>query len=183
MSLSLPAPGRYWGAVYSVCGYMHYLLFCAYTSHTEVVCSIKNRDEILGLLFCVLAMQTALIVSRKVSSFLFLLAMLCKSAFLPFDFLIPLPLILFTESSFALLMALTVLLSIASYAVLDINPPYFKLWLVVVLLAGVATSYLFVKNLISIITVRAWSASNKPEMATPEVPFSGLKNWLSEFNL
>ena len=35
------------------------LLFAAHTSHTEVVASIKNRDEILGLIFCLLSFLVA----------------------------------------------------------------------------------------------------------------------------
>ena len=166
------------------------LLFCAHTSHTEVVCSIKNRDEILGLLFCVLAMQSALTAARKVSwwriivsSLLFLLAMLCKSTFLPFAFLIPLAVILFTESSFALLMSLTALLSIISYAVLDVNPAYFKLWMAVLLITGVAGLHQFLNRTVSITTIRNFFKNNQAATSVPGMPFSGLRQWLAEFNV
>ena len=36
------------------------LLFAAHTAHTEVVSSIKNRDEILGLIFSLLAFLSAI---------------------------------------------------------------------------------------------------------------------------
>lgn len=48
------------------------LLFCAHPSHSEVVCSIKNRDEILGLLFCLLSCWVGIVGARKKAGGIFL---------------------------------------------------------------------------------------------------------------
>lgn len=164
------------------------LLFCAHPSHTEVVCSIKNRDEILGLLFCSLASQTSLTAARRknwwfifLSAVLFLLAMLCKSTFVPFAFLIPLIVILFNESSLIFTITLTVLLGLVSYFVLDITQAHYKLWFVLLLITGVVAMHSFV-NGISTRGIASFFKKQEPVDFKNDEPFSGLRQWFSDFN-
>ena len=103
------------------------LLFSAHTTHTEVVCSIKNRDEILGLLFSLWSMLLAIKSTESkqwigvvFSLLLFLLAMLSKGGYILFAILIPLSVVLFSTASFGVLMGTTVLMSLVGYFFLDI---------------------------------------------------------------
>ncbi|OQA01903.1 MAG: Photosystem I assembly protein Ycf3 [Bacteroidetes bacterium ADurb.Bin408] len=95
------------------------LLFAAHPLHTEAVCSIKNRDEILSLLFALLAAYTSCFYIKKntlpflfLSAFLFVLALLSKSGVITFAFIIPFTLILFSGATFRQTVFITVLLSI-----------------------------------------------------------------------
>ncbi len=95
------------------------LLFAAHPLHTEVVCSIKNRDEILSLLFALLAAYTACLYIKKntfpfvlLTAFLFVLALLSKSGVITFAFIVPFSLIFFTEATFRQTVIITVLLSV-----------------------------------------------------------------------
>jgi len=97
------------------------LLFAAHPIHTEVVASIKNRDEILAFLFGVLALQMAVnfIKSNKypyllLTIFLFLLGLLSKKSMLPFAIIIPMALIMFKQPKFTHLIYIIVPLSIIS---------------------------------------------------------------------
>jgi tetratricopeptide (TPR) repeat protein len=82
------------------------LLFVAHTSHTEVVCSIKNRDEILAMLFGVLALRSALLFVggnkwQLGAVFLFYTAaLMSKVTIMSFVFIIPLLLLFFTKAAF-----------------------------------------------------------------------------------
>lgn len=73
------------------------LLFVAQPLHTEVVCSLKNRDEILALLFSLLSLRASLqFVAQKKwfalfwTVFFFILALLSKQSALIFLVLTPL---------------------------------------------------------------------------------------------
>jgi hypothetical protein len=90
------------------------LLFIAYPLHTEVVANIKNRDEILSLLFGLLSWLSLIKFSKKNSfSFFaafvvfFLLSFLSKQSSISFAILMPLSLILFIEVSWKKLMLST----------------------------------------------------------------------------
>lgn len=89
------------------------LLFAAHPLHTEVVASIKNRDEILALLFALLSLYTSLQYVKAgqwkflaISALLFLLGILSKKSVLPFALIIPLSLILFSKSNLKQLLTL-----------------------------------------------------------------------------
>lgn len=78
------------------------LLFLVHPLHTEVVASIKSRDEILSFLFAVLSWLFALKFSKDSKYFMlflcilfFGLGMLCKYSLLPFCAIIPLSLYFF----------------------------------------------------------------------------------------
>lgn len=82
------------------------LLFAAHPVHTEVVNSIKNRDEILSLLFGLLTLYFSIAGARKswyylVAAFAFFaLSVLSKASSVPFILIIPLAIITFTQSGF-----------------------------------------------------------------------------------
>lgn len=93
------------------------LLFVAHPVHTEVVDSIKNRDEILVLLFGLCSMYAALLFvdSNKswwltTSVFCLLLAMLAKPTAAVFVFLVPFSLLMFRQIKFWKLALVTTLL-------------------------------------------------------------------------
>jgi len=97
------------------------MLFSAHPLHTEVVNSIKNRDEILALLFALLAAKTAFIYVDKgkpahalLSFFCFILALLSKTSVVSMAFIIPLSLLLFSQAASVKYILITLLLSIAA---------------------------------------------------------------------
>jgi hypothetical protein len=80
------------------------ILFAAHTAHTEVVCSIKNRDELLGLGFGLLAIFSSIVAvsqKKKYAYFLIVLfysaALLSKSTYVGFALIIPLLLLFLTS--------------------------------------------------------------------------------------
>ena len=100
------------------------LLFALHPLHTEVVANIKSRDELLGFLFALLALNHAIehLKSNKISSlvysgFLFGLALLSKESTLIFILLIPLGALLLDESKNSDILKLTGVLALpaASY--------------------------------------------------------------------
>lgn len=80
------------------------LLFLAFPLHTEVVASLKNRDEIFNLIFCLLALQFFIKwVDFEKTKFLifglifYLLAFLSKQTALAFLLIFPLALYFYTD--------------------------------------------------------------------------------------
>lgn len=80
------------------------LLFAAHPLHTEITASIKNRDEIIGLLLVLLASIAAFNAARDNKLWqwlsipaLFFVAMLGKTTVTPFSVIIPLSLVLLTN--------------------------------------------------------------------------------------
>ncbi len=78
------------------------LLFVAHPAHTEVVCSIKNRDEILGLMFSLCAFLLAIRInqSKKIWMYIlfplfFVFSLLSKLTFISFAVIIPIALLYF----------------------------------------------------------------------------------------
>ena len=83
------------------------LFFAAHPIHTEVVANIKSADEILSLLFCLLALLYAFRFSETsswkyagVSSLCFTCAMFSKENSITFLLIIPAALYFFTQESF-----------------------------------------------------------------------------------
>lgn len=81
------------------------LLYAANPLHTEIVASLKNRDEIFMLLFAFLALYQSLKyvdtgkhIRLLYTSLFFLLALLSKSTAIPFIIIIPLTLYYFTDN-------------------------------------------------------------------------------------
>lgn len=80
------------------------ILFIAHPVHTEVVASIKSRDEILAFLFCIWALErfishvrTGKTGSLIASSFLFFIALLSKESAITFLAVYPLTAWFFTD--------------------------------------------------------------------------------------
>lgn len=80
------------------------LLFIAHPVHTEVVASLKNRDELLSMLFSLLTLQMLLkyhdkskLIYLVLGLFLYILAFLSKSTALAFWLVFPLTLYFFTN--------------------------------------------------------------------------------------
>ncbi len=98
------------------------ILFAAHTAHTEVVCSIKNRDELLGLGFGLLAIFSSIVAvsqKKKYAYFLIVLfysaALLSKSTYVAFAFLIPILLLLLIDVQLKNYLLVVVLLLTPSY--------------------------------------------------------------------
>lgn len=94
------------GKGYEVFNFLITLLFLAHPIHTEVVNSLKNRDEILSLLFALLAtIQTIKFIDKKqfsrllFATMLILLSILSKKSSMPFIVIIPLIVYFFREVS------------------------------------------------------------------------------------
>ena len=83
------------------------MLWAAHPVHTEVVASLKNREELISFLFALLAMQSFITfavrnswLSLLVGALLFLLSIFSKSSTLPLLAAIPLTLYFFTQADF-----------------------------------------------------------------------------------
>jgi tetratricopeptide (TPR) repeat protein len=82
------------------------LLFVVHTIHTEVVCSIKNRDELLAMIFGLLSIKNSLsFVGGNKRSYIvfplcFLAALMSKVTMISFVFIIPAILVLFRKADF-----------------------------------------------------------------------------------
>lgn len=98
------------------------LLFVFHPIHTEVVASIKNRDEILAMIF---GMMSGLLLLRALkqkkywlsipAAGLFSLALLSKVTFFPFLMIFPIGLMFFYEVKFKELFFITLPLAIAGF--------------------------------------------------------------------
>lgn len=124
------------------------LLFVAHPAHTEVVCSIKNRDEIFALMFALLSLLIAYkaVTSKQVLLYLllpvfFMLSLLSKLSGMAFAIIIPVAIILFTEASFKKVMLIVFLLAIPSFFVINMGALYPKILVELFLIAAVAVFY------------------------------------------
>jgi hypothetical protein len=123
------------------------LLFVAHPAHTEVVCSIKNRDEILGLIFSVAALDYALKAVRgKLWTLLpvlgfFLLALLSKLTFAPFAIIIPLAVFLFEEFDLKIMLLLIIALLIPVTILSPIGDTMVKVYILLAGLGGGLLGY------------------------------------------
>jgi len=82
------------------------LIFAVHPLHTEVVASIKSRDELLAFLFGILSWNMALAYVNKNRMYLFVLTflmfalgMLSKISIIPLAFIVPLSLLFFSNAS------------------------------------------------------------------------------------
>ncbi|MBK7214375.1 MAG: tetratricopeptide repeat protein [Bacteroidales bacterium] len=103
------------------------LLWAAHPLHTEVVASLKNREEILSFSFVLLSILSFLRYTKKPSfwlipagAFLFLLSLISKPGTLPFIVAIPLILYFFTDAKAKTLIWTTVSLLAIFYISLQI---------------------------------------------------------------
>lgn len=159
------------------------LLFAAHPAHTEVVSSIKNRDEILGLIFSLLALNTAFQSVLKqnlwyilLSGACFFLALISKVTFIPFFVIIPLAVILFTRASFARVLVLALIYAIPTFFVVDLGRFSYKLLLEVGLIGGVAIFYLLFRKETFTQVFSGFSLA-RPASTAPETgAFAGFDN-------
>jgi len=127
------------------------LLFIAHPTHTEVVCSIKNRDEILGLLFSLLsfymvffAIQTSrrwLILFAMLS---FTLALMSKVTVVSFVLIIPLALILFTDAGFPIILLVAGFFALPTFFLVNFGLGQDKVLLIFGVIAFTGFMYILV---------------------------------------
>lgn len=124
------------------------LLFAAHPTHTEVVASIKNRDEILALFFGLLSLHAGLRYARKkqiiaipAMVIFFVLGILSKTTVITFALLIPLTLMFFTEINFVRIMAVAVSLAIPAVLFSRLFSVSQQVILFLVMLLGVVLLY------------------------------------------
>ncbi len=126
------------------------LLFAAHPVHTEVVASIKNRDEMLALLFSIASWYIILKCSERNlvwaatgGSVLFLMALLSKISVFGFVIIIPLSLLFFQRLTFFKAVVIMMALFIPAFLVINIMQPEFKLILFAVIMAVLYVGYIF----------------------------------------
>lgn len=126
------------------------LLFAAYPLHTEVVASIKNRDEILALIFGLLSLYFSWQFAVKkaavylpLSCLFFLLGILSKTTAITFVLLIPVALVLLSEVSFSYLMLITITLAIPAVFFARLYSVTQQVGMFILLLVVTVTLYCF----------------------------------------
>jgi tetratricopeptide (TPR) repeat protein len=124
------------------------LLFVAHPAHTEVVCSIKNRDEILGLMFALYANYVILIsvIHKKqflsfIGALMFMLALMSKVTVVSFFFVIPIAILLFTQTTFFYIILIFVLLAIPTFFLIPIGLNSDKIFFFTIFLVLLVISY------------------------------------------
>lgn len=125
------------------------LLFAAYPMHTEVVASIKNRDEMLALIFGLLSLNFSLAyIKKNKAGYLFLILLffvsgiLSKPTSVTFALLIPLCLVVFTNAGYRKLILLAAVLIIPSVLYSRVYSAVQQITLGVVLFAAVIGLYI-----------------------------------------
>jgi tetratricopeptide (TPR) repeat protein len=135
------------------------LLFLLHPVHTEVVNSIKNRDELLALFFSLISVLTFMkgVNHRKpllfllLGSFAFALAMMSKLSAFPFALIIPLVLVLRFQAHKYYLIGVCGTLSLITYLLLPPLPIKYQVILIsglffLPLFLNLIQSHLFIKN-------------------------------------
>lgn len=124
------------------------LLYIAHPAHTEVVCSIKNRDEILGLLFSLLSMLALLYAVQKRRMWLlgavpalFVVSLLSKLTFMSFALIIPLSLLFYENISLPILLYVVSSLSISLVSAVHIGDIPTKVFIVMASVMGILIIY------------------------------------------
>jgi hypothetical protein len=125
------------------------ILFVVYPLHTEVVASIKNRDELLSLFWGLLAFHFFLKeTSTKnilIGVFFFLLAMLSKQSIITLAILIPLSQIFFRNSRLKHVLICSLLLWLVVFLFNPANNQYFIIGLFVINICVLSIIY-FIQN-------------------------------------
>lgn len=125
-------------------------LFSSHPIHTEVVASIKNRDELLMMFFSSLSLYIYLkwvdkmhIIAISLAFTLFTLSMLSKSTALPFAFVIPLSVAFFHRISISKYLLLSTVLVCSAVFFLGNTQLIFKLKIgLFITAANIAVYYL-----------------------------------------
>lgn len=124
------------------------LLFVAHPAHTEVVCSIKNRDEILGLLFSLLSFVFSIryIISKNKRElffvfFSFLLAVTSKMTVVPFVVIIPIAILFFKRASLINSLVVAIVILTPTFFFIGVDSTFSKIIFVVAILLFVIAAY------------------------------------------
>lgn len=136
------------------------LIFIAHPAHTEVVCNIKNRDEILSLLLGLGALYYSLRAIDRQSylyygliPLLFAGALMSKATVVAFVPIIPLCIILFRNASFGQAAVVSLFLLLPCYIILDIGSGFDK----VKAILGLAFVIVFLFGLLRFKQVALWT--------------------------
>lgn len=124
------------------------LLFAAHPIHTEVVASIKNRDEIFALIFGLLSWRSAIIFAERRSlihlaliPLFFCLGILSKSTTISFVLLIPVSITLLSEATFRKVLLITAILLIPALLYARLYSLFQQLVLSGVIVSAVSALY------------------------------------------
>ncbi|MBS1619271.1 MAG: tetratricopeptide repeat protein [Bacteroidetes bacterium] len=109
------------------------LIFVAHPAHTEVVCSIKNRDEILAMIFGLGALYYSIRTSERraylyypLIALLFTCALMSKATIVTFVLIIPMCIIFFRNATALTIGAVSFALLVPCYLVLDLGSGFDK---------------------------------------------------------
>lgn len=164
------------------------LLFAAHTSHTEVVDSIKNRDEILGLIFCLYSVFVsfkAIQTRKKKILFLlplvFTLALMNKITFLSFAVIIPFALLIFTEIGFFSVLIVSFLLALPAFFILNLPDLFFKLEIVFGLITATVLMFLVLRYTIILEGLKRFFDSAFKKDSIQAIKNDETENWKDFF--
>lgn len=155
------------------------LLYASHPVHTEVVASIKNRDEIFSLMGGLLSLYYALKFGKLnkykfliLSIFFFVFGILGKKSAIPFSFIVPLALILLSKASFRDVMILTTSLSVISAVFSPIHFVYEKVFFAIAIILGVAFVYALKNGLLEL--KRSLTTNSEKEIPEESEPDKAL---------
>lgn len=124
------------------------LLFVAHPAHTEVVCSIKNRDEILGLMFGLLSFVFSIrfVISKNKRElffvfFSFLLAVTSKMTVVPFVVIIPIAILFFKRATLINSLVVAIILLTPTFYFIGVEGTFSKIIIVFAVLLIVIAVY------------------------------------------
>lgn len=124
------------------------LLFISHCTHSEVVCSIKNRDEILALFFALLSMLSALKYINQEKwhwllgiGFMFTLGLLNKTTILPFAIIIPLSIMIFRNCGFIKILLISLTLLGPSYLLLNMGNGFARIQVILAMFLVIVLLY------------------------------------------
>jgi tetratricopeptide (TPR) repeat protein len=140
------------GNEYKLLSVVACLLFAVHPAHSEVVASLKNRDELLALMFSLMSLRfaTKWIDEKKLSALIlcflfFVLGLLSKLSITSFAVLIPIGLVLLRSVSFTSIFVLSLLLVLPLIYLSNIPQLGYRLFFIAMV---ISTSLIFwlVKN-------------------------------------
>jgi tetratricopeptide (TPR) repeat protein len=183
---------RFFTGANTIFPFLAALLFVAHPIHTEVVASIKNRDEIMALMFALIANLYALkFAERRKPLYLFLLALafllslLSKPTSITFAMLIPMALIMFTSATYNSIMLVTAVVAIlaAFYARFFFVKQQIALFVIILIAVSIAYAGLHFRSIIERLKTLSRnfngsfkSSFNKPENEEATLNFNFLRN-------
>lgn len=150
------------GEQYLLLSFITAIIFCVHPVHTEVVASIKNRDEILALIFSFWALDYGIkyidekkLLSLLMSAALFAVALISKLTVTSFIIFIPVAIIYFRKPELKMILAITILYSIPLFFLSNINLLLSRFYF----LAGVFSINIFMFFLVRYYSTIDWRKS------------------------